>query len=137
MAKEAGSACGGRGRWRRRRPGTCRLPPRGCTSDDDDEGRVTGSSEEERRVFGAIERDTVDGYCFWRGASSLLSFVLVPVRASPVPSVVRGSFVVKFFLSVLLLVSVTTTVKPPRRGWRIAQMEGRLCGLRRESTLDC
>ena len=25
--------------------------------------------------------------------------VLVPVRASPVPSVVRGSFVVKFFLT--------------------------------------
>ena len=29
--------------------------------------------------------------------------VLVPVRASPVPSVVRGSFVVKFFFALTLV----------------------------------
>jgi len=39
--------------------------------------------------------------CSFGACSFVTSPVLVPVRASPVPSVVRGSFVVKFFCKAL------------------------------------
>jgi len=43
---------------------------------------------------------------------------LVPVRASPVPSVVRGSFVVKFFLSLLGTGLARTVALTRKEEWR-------------------
>ena len=50
-------------------------------------------------------------------------FVLVPVRATPVPSVVRGSFVVKFFVCLKTARARLSRKKRkkktdnPREGW--------------------
>ena len=49
---------------------------------------------------------------------SFRSSLLVPVRASPVPSVVRGSFVVKFFSKAPRLVAQTKNTNPSEVGGR-------------------
>ena len=60
---------------------------------------------DEKNFTSEVDDDVRDGTCLFLPRKRILQGgsrdvpVLVPVRASPVPSVVRGSFVVKFFLA--------------------------------------